>query len=84
MALRLGDVVPADGRLLGIGIAGAATEGTLQIDQSALTGESLPVSKGKGAVAYSSSIVKQGQQLAVGIGDRTYGHDQRQRCAVAQ
>ncbi|KAJ1330086.1 plasma-membrane proton-efflux P-type ATPase [Batrachochytrium salamandrivorans] len=65
IALRLGDIVPADARLLGIGVTGAATEGTLQIDQAALTGESLPVSKGKGSIVYSSSIVKQGQQLAV-------------------
>jgi H+-transporting ATPase len=50
---------------LGVGATGEATEGSLQIDQSALTGESLPVSKSKGAIAYSSSIVKQGQQLAV-------------------
>lgn len=46
-------------------ITGDETEGTLQIDQSALTGESLPVSKGKGSIAYSSSICKQGQMLAV-------------------
>eukprot|EP00842_Homolaphlyctis_polyrhiza_P001220 jgi/Hompol1/2099/HPOL_002181-RA len=65
IALRLGDIIPADCRLLGIGVTGNATEGTLQIDQAALTGESLPVNKGKGAIAYSSSIVKQGQQLAV-------------------
>ncbi|KAI8927499.1 hypothetical protein BC831DRAFT_497694 [Entophlyctis helioformis] len=65
IALRLGDIVPADCRLLGIGVQGEATEGSLQIDQSALTGESLPVAKGKGAVAYSSSIVKQGQMLCV-------------------
>ncbi|KAL2913885.1 hypothetical protein HK105_206619 [Polyrhizophydium stewartii] len=65
IALRLGDIIPADARLLGIGVTGNATEGTLQIDQAALTGESLPVSKGKGSIVYSSSIVKQGQQLAV-------------------
>ncbi|KAJ3079233.1 hypothetical protein HK102_003936, partial [Quaeritorhiza haematococci] len=65
IALRLGDIVPADCRLLGIGVTGEETEGSLMIDQSALTGESLPVSKSKGAVAYSSSIVKQGQMLAV-------------------
>lgn len=51
--------------LLGVSITGDETEGTLQIDQSALTGESLPVAKGKGAIAYSSSICKQGQMLAV-------------------
>ncbi|KAG0327732.1 hypothetical protein BGZ99_006993 [Dissophora globulifera] len=65
IVLRLGDIIPADGRLLGIGATGEATEGDLLIDQSALTGESLPVSKKKGDVVYSSSIVKQGQQMAV-------------------
>ncbi|ORX92534.1 plasma-membrane proton-e [Basidiobolus meristosporus CBS 931.73] len=65
IVLRLGDIVPADCRLLGIGVHGEPVEGNLQIDQSALTGESLPVSKGKGATAYSSSIVKQGQQMGV-------------------
>ncbi|KAJ2955683.1 hypothetical protein NQZ79_g8349 [Umbelopsis isabellina] len=67
IVLRLGDIIPADARLLGIGVTGEATEGDLQIDQSALTGESLPVSKKKGNTVYSSSIVKQGQQLAVVI-----------------
>ena len=65
IVLRLGDIIPADGRLLGIGATGEATEGDLQVDQSALTGESLPLSKNKGATVYSSSIVKQGQQMGV-------------------
>ncbi|KAI1306104.1 hypothetical protein EDD11_004871 [Mortierella claussenii] len=65
IVLRLGDIIPADGRLLGIGASGEVTEGDLLIDQSALTGESLPVSKKKGDTVYSSSIVKQGQQMAV-------------------
>ncbi|KAJ3076581.1 hypothetical protein HDU98_002101 [Podochytrium sp. JEL0797] len=65
VALRLGDIIPADCRLLGVGVTGEMSEGTLQIDQSALTGESLPVAKGKGVTAYSSAIVKQGQMLAV-------------------
>ncbi|CAO3647055.1 unnamed protein product [Cunninghamella echinulata] len=63
--LRIGDIVPADGRLLGLGVNGEETTAELQIDQSALTGESLPVHKNKGNTVYSSSIVKQGQQLAV-------------------
>ena len=74
VGLRLGDIVPADIRLLGIGVNGEATEGTLQIDQSGLTGESLPVAKGKGQIAYSSSIIKQGVMLGVVVktGIHTY------------
>ncbi|KAI8822455.1 uncharacterized protein EV422DRAFT_494864 [Fimicolochytrium jonesii] len=72
--LRIGDIVPADARLLGLSAAGEETESKLQIDQSALTGESLPINKGKGQIAYSSSTVKQGQMLAVVVktGIRTY------------
>ena len=55
--LRLGDVVPADAKLL---------EGDyLSIDQSALTGESLPVTRKPGAAAYSSTVVKEGEMVAV-------------------
>jgi P-type Ca2+ transporter type 2C len=42
VSVEAGDVVPADGRLL--------TAATLEIDESALTGESMPVSKGLDAV----------------------------------
>jgi H+-transporting ATPase len=65
IVLRLGDIVPADVRLLGIGATGEDIEGDLQIDQSALTGESLPIRKHKGDLVYSSSTVKQGQQLGI-------------------
>ncbi len=51
--LRLGDIVPADARLL----AGDAVE----VDQSALTGESLPVTKQPEEAVYSGSIVKRGE-----------------------
>lgn len=67
IVLRLGDIVPADCRLLGVSITGELSPDSLQIDQSALTGESLPVAKDRGAIAYSSSIVKQGQMMAVVI-----------------
>ena len=65
IAIRLGDIVPADCRLLGLDVTGEENLGDMQIDQSALTGESLPVSKNKNDIAYSSSIVKQGAMLAV-------------------
>jgi H+-transporting ATPase len=64
--LYLGDVVPADCML---------TRGDyLSIDQSALTGESLPVSKKVADDAYSGSIVKQGEMTAVvtATGSNTY------------
>ncbi len=55
--LKIGDIVPADVQLL---------QGDyLLIDQSALTGESLPVSKKVNEVAYANTIVKQGEMLAL-------------------
>src|SRR6476646_2534825 len=55
--LYLGDVVPADCKLI---------QGDyVSIDQSALTGESLPVTKKSGEDAYSGSVVKQGEMDAV-------------------
>lgn len=55
--LKIGDIVPADVKLL---------DGDyLSIDEAAMTGESLPVSKKAGDVAYANTIVKQGEMLAV-------------------
>jgi len=57
--IRLGDIVPADVKLL---------EGEyLLTNESVLTGESLPVNKKVGDIAYSSSIVKKGEITAVVI-----------------
>ncbi|KAG2399096.1 ATPase 11 [Vigna angularis] len=59
VSIKLGDIIPADARLL---------EGDpLKIDQSALTGESLPVTKGPGDGVYSGSTCKQGEIEAVVI-----------------
>lgn len=57
--LRIGDIVPADVQLL---------QGEyLLVDQAALTGESLPVSKKINEVVYANTIVKQGEMLAVTV-----------------
>ncbi|KAF8942719.1 hypothetical protein BGZ47_006209, partial [Haplosporangium gracile] len=63
--LRLGDIIPADGKLLGIDASGAPAQGDLLVDQSSLTGESFAVNKSKGEEVYSSTVVKQGQQRAI-------------------
>ncbi len=55
--VRLGDIVPADARLL---------EGDpIEVDQSALTGESLPVARKPGEAVFSGSIVRQGETDAI-------------------
>ncbi|XP_072973403.1 plasma membrane ATPase 4-like [Typha angustifolia] len=59
ISIKLGDIIPADARLL---------EGDpLKIDQSALTGESLPVTKNPGAEVFSGSTCKQGEIEAIVI-----------------
>ncbi|CAO2813534.1 unnamed protein product [Amaranthus hypochondriacus] len=59
ISIKLGDIVPADARLL---------EGDpLKIDQSALTGESLPVNKSPGDEVFSGSTCKQGEIEAIVI-----------------
>lgn len=59
ISIKLGDIIPADGRLL--------DGDPLKIDQSALTGESLPVTKQPGEEVYSGSTCKQGEIEAVVI-----------------
>ena len=64
--VRLGDIVPADARLL---------EGDpIDVDQSALTGESLPATRGPGEAVFSGSIVRQGEidALVYATGQNTY------------
>jgi H+-transporting ATPase len=64
--LRLGDIVPADARLL----AGDPVE----VDQSALTGESLPATRKSGEAVFSGSIVRQGEidAMVYATGANTY------------
>ncbi len=65
--VKIGDIVPADLKLLGGG-------DFLQVDQSALTGESLPVNKKAGDELYANAIIKQGEMIGevTGTGKNTY------------
>ncbi|WP_419759672.1 plasma-membrane proton-efflux P-type ATPase [Acidisoma sp.] len=64
--LRLGDIVPADARLL--------DGDEVSVDQSALTGESLPTSRKSGEAVFSGSIVRRGEigALVYATGGKTY------------
>jgi H+-transporting ATPase len=64
--LRLGDIVPADARLL--------DGDELSVDQSALTGESLPTTRKSGDAVFSGSIVRRGEigALVYATGGKTY------------
>jgi H+-transporting ATPase len=64
--LRLGDIVPADARLL--------DGDPIQVDESALTGESLPATRKPGEAVFSGSIVRRGEigALVYATGTNTY------------
>jgi len=64
--VRLGDIVPGDARLL----AGDP----VSVDQSALTGESLPVERKPGEAVFSGSIIRRGETdaLVYATGTNTY------------
>ncbi len=67
--VRLGDIVPADAVVI--------SESDLRVDQSVLTGESLPSKKVPGATIYSGSTVVEGEALCAvsAIAANTYyGH----------
>lgn len=55
--IRLGDVVPADARLM--------SEASVEVDQSALTGESLPVKRQMGQAVFSGSVMRKGEAQAI-------------------
>ncbi len=63
--LRSGDFVPADARVI---------DGTVQVDQSALTGESQDITGTSSDVLYSGAVVREGEATAVVVatGPRTY------------
>jgi H+-transporting ATPase len=64
--LRLGDIVPADARLL--------DGDPVEVDQSALTGESLPIEHKSGEAIFSGSIIRRGEisALVYATGTNTY------------
>jgi H+-transporting ATPase len=64
--LRLGDIVPADARLL--------DGDPVEVDQSALTGESLPATRKPGDAVFSGSVIRQGEAGAMvyATGAKTY------------
>jgi len=64
--LRLGDIVPADARLL--------DGDSVEVDQSALTGESLPITRKPGEAVFSGSIIRQGEigAMVYATGTKTY------------
>jgi H+-transporting ATPase len=78
VSLRLGNIVPADVVL--------AQGDYLSTDESALTGESLPVEKKVGDAGYSGSIVKLGEMTAIvtAIGNQTFFGRTAQLVAGAQ
>ncbi len=55
--MKIGDIIPADVKIF--------HSDELEVDQSALTGESLPVNKKTGDIAFGNSIIKKGEALAV-------------------
>ncbi len=63
--LRMGDLSPADIRI---------ADGSILLDQSALTGESVAVEAGAGKLAYAAAVVKRGEASGevVATGLRTY------------
>ena len=64
--MRLGDIVPADARLL--------DGDPVEVDQSALTGESLPAERKSGDPVFSGSIIRRGEigAMVYATGEKTY------------
>lgn len=52
IVLRAGAIIPLDGQVL---------EGEVTVNQSSLTGESIPVSKHSGSTAYAGTVVEEGE-----------------------
>ncbi len=75
--LRVGDIVPADMQL---------TDGEIQVDQSQLTGETLPVDSRAGSTAYAGALVARGEAsgLVTATGASSYFGKTAELVRVAQ
>jgi len=56
--LELGDLVPVDAKII---------KGEISVDQSALTGESLPIDVHRSDIIYSSTLVTRGEAFCVAV-----------------
>ncbi len=65
ISVKLGDIVPADAKII---------SGELSVDQSALTGESLPIEIHPSDIIYSGSIIRRGEAsgMVVNTGANTF------------
>jgi H+-transporting ATPase len=65
ISVGLGDIAPADAKVIG---------GELSVDESALTGESLPVDAHQSDIIYSGSVARRGEArcIVVNTGANTY------------
>jgi H+-transporting ATPase len=65
ISVKLGDIVPADAKII---------TGELSVDQSDLTGESLPVETHSSGIIYSGSVVRRGEAtcIVINTGANTY------------
>ncbi len=63
--VKLGDIIPADAQIL---------SGSLSVDESSLTGESLPAERGEGGTLHASSIARRGEAscLVLSTGSSTF------------
>jgi H+-transporting ATPase len=66
ISVRMGDIIPADSKLL--------NGGRLEVDESALTGESLPANRQPGETVYSGSTIRKGEgnALVTATGENTF------------
>ncbi|MGA2297286.1 MAG: plasma-membrane proton-efflux P-type ATPase [FCB group bacterium] len=65
ISVKLGDIVPADAKII---------SGELSVDQSALTGESLPIETHQSDIIFSGSVVRRGEAacIVVNTGANTF------------